>query len=93
MYTIKNTSSKIIHIAGTVLLPDQEMKTGEKIAKASSVQAFEKHNMLKITAPKAKTPEKKEETESEQDENDEQAPAEPNKGTRRTTRKAADSAE
>lgn len=107
MFTIKNTSSKIIHIGKTVLMPDQTMEAPEHIAKLPSIQAFAKRKMLEITAiaqpandtvqPDAGTGEKAPEgdangEESGEDTAEDKAPEAP-KGTRRTTRKAAESKE
>ena len=101
MYTIKNTSSKIIHICGTILMPDQTMAVPEKTTKLPSIQAFAKRKMLEITAPVAQDSKQKdaadekaggeESGEGEGSAND-KAPEAP-KGARRTTRKAADSKE
>lgn len=51
MYTITNTSTKIIHICSTVLLPDASMEAPESVAKLPSIQAFVKRGMLKIFTP------------------------------------------
>ncbi|MBR3973005.1 MAG: hypothetical protein IKJ99_03495 [Oscillospiraceae bacterium] len=102
MYTIKNISSKIIHINGTILMPDHTMPAHEKTAKLPSIQAFVKRKMLEITAPVAEPP-KQEEIAEEHDEQvgggeesgenqstDEQPKA---KGTRRTAAKAKENAQ
>lgn len=51
MYTITNTSTKIIHISSTVLMPDASMEAPESVAKLPSIQAFVKRGMLKIFTP------------------------------------------
>lgn len=56
MYTIKNISSKIIHIGTTILMPDQTMQAPEKTAKLPSIQAFAKRKMLEITTPAVEAP-------------------------------------
>lgn len=99
MYTIKNTSSKIIHINGTILMPDQTMKVSEKTAKLPSIQAFAKRKMLEVTAPVVEAPkqdanpgekadgEKAGEGEDTAGEAGEDKAPEAPKGARRTTKK------
>lgn len=102
MYTIKNTSSKIIHINGTILMPDQTMKVSEKTAKLPSIQAFAKRKMLEVTAPKVEAPKQEDkdaeqadgqtddqagEGEGESDQEQASDAAPKAKGARRTTKK------
>lgn len=56
MYTIKNISSKIIHIGTTILMPDATMKTSEAIAKSPAIKALANRKMLEITAPAVEAP-------------------------------------
>lgn len=56
MYTIKNISSKIIHIGTTILMPDATMKASEAIAKSPAIKALANRKMLEITAPAAEAP-------------------------------------
>lgn len=103
MYTIKNTSSKIIHIGKTVLMPDQTMEASDNTANLPSIQAFANRKMLEVTAVSkalvadekdAKDDGKQEGTgESSGEESGEDKAPEAPKGARRTTRKAADSKE
>lgn len=102
MYTIKNTSSKIIHIGTTILMPDDTMKAPESIAKAPAVVAMAGRKMLEITAPKVEAP-KQEDKDAEQadgqtDDQADEGEGEPDqeqasdaapkaKGARRTTKK------
>lgn len=103
MYTIKNISSKIIHIGTTILMPDQTMQAPEKTAKLPSIQAFAKRKMLEITAPKVEAPNQEEknaqqsgeqaddanaEGEGESDQEQASDAAPKAKGARRTTKKA-----
>lgn len=109
MYTIKNTSSKIIHVGTTILMPDMTMKVADAAAKTPAIKALAKRKMLEVApivpaasaeAPKQdEAPEQGEETgeqsaeQSGEQSGEDQAPADTAKGTRRTTRKAASAKE
>ena len=105
MYTIKNTSSKIIHVGTTILMPDMTMKVKDATAKTPAIKALANRKMLEVApivaaapaeAPKQDEPPKQGEQAGEQSgeqSGEDQAPAETAKGTRQTTRKAADAKE
>lgn len=88
MYTIKNISSKIIHIGTTVLMPEDTMMASAAVANTPAVQAMAGRKMLAITAPVVEKP-KQEETpvaDGEGEESDEDKAPEKTKGARRTTK-------
>lgn len=98
MYTIKNKSNKIIHIATTILMPDQSMRATDQVAATPAVKAFEKRGLLSLVQDSDQTPEKDEGSTAEK-ENGEDAPEVPEaagsldiseapkpRGTRRTAK-------
>lgn len=64
---IKNTSSKVISVMTTVLLPDEECETSAEVVALPSVKALIEKNFLKVIAdePKATEAPKAEETVAE----------------------------
>lgn len=89
MFTIKNISSKIIHIGTTILMPDQTMQASEKTAKLPSIQAFAKRKMLEVTASVVEAPKQDDvpgEKADGEKSGEDKAPEAP-KGARRTTKK------
>lgn len=64
---IKNTSSKVISVMTTVLLPDEECETSAEVVALPSVKALIEKNFLKVIADEAKATEapKTEETVAE----------------------------
>lgn len=64
---IKNTSSKVISVMTTVLLPDEECETSAEVVALPSVKALIEKNFLKVVADEAKATEapKAEETVAE----------------------------
>lgn len=64
---IKNTSSKVISVMTTVLLPDEECETSVEVVALPSVKALIEKNFLKVIADEAKATEapKAEETVAE----------------------------